>query len=51
MLIYLDRALVEMGEMQLAQVQLDEIMARGGAGQWPATSLQKAIATGQTFTY
>ncbi len=48
---YLGQALVEMGEMQLAQVQLDEIVARGGAGHWPATALQKAIETGQTYTY
>lgn len=48
---YLGQALVEMGETQLAQVQLDEIVARGGAGQWPATALQNAIATGQTYSY
>ncbi len=48
---YLGQALVEMGEMQLAQAQLDEIRARGGEGHWPATALQKAIATGQTYSY
>jgi tetratricopeptide (TPR) repeat protein len=48
---YLGQALVEMGELQLAQVQLDEIVARGGAGGWPATALEKAIATGQTYSY
>lgn len=48
---YLGQAYVEMGEMQLAQAQLDEILARGGAGLWPATALRNAIETGTTYSY
>ena len=48
---YYGQALVEMGEMQLAQAQLDAIIARGGEGGWPATSLAEAIRTGQTTNY
>lgn len=48
---YMGQGLVEQGEMELAQAQLDEIVARGGAGTWAETSLRRAIATGTTYTY
>ena len=48
---YLGQALVEQGEIEMAQVQLDEITARGGAGTWAETSLRQAIKTGVTYTY
>lgn len=48
---YMGQGLVEQGEIQLAQLQLDEIVSRGGAGTWAETSLRKAIETGVTYTY
>jgi tetratricopeptide (TPR) repeat protein len=48
---YYGQALVEMGEIQLASLQLDEIRTRGGAGTWAETSLDTAIRTGQTLSY
>jgi tetratricopeptide (TPR) repeat protein len=48
---YLGQAYVLMGEVELAELQLTEIRARGGAGLWPETALESAIATGQTYNY
>ncbi len=48
---YQGQAYVLMGEVELAQLQLDEIRARGGAGTWPETALASAISTGQTYSY
>lgn len=48
---YYGQALVEMGEIELASLQLDEIRARGGAGTWAETSLASAVTTGQTLSY
>lgn len=48
---YMGQAYVEAGNIKLAQVQLDEIVARGGTGGWPETSLRKAIATGEAEAY
>jgi len=48
---YLGQALVEQGEIEMAQAQLDEITARGGVGTWAEKSLRQAIATGVTYTY
>lgn len=48
---YMGQALVEMGEMELANLQLDEIVARGGAGGWPEAALRTAIQTGVTYSY
>ena len=48
---YLGQALVEQGEIEMAQAQLDEITARGGAGTWAEKSLRQAIQTGVTYTY
>jgi hypothetical protein len=48
---YMGQAYVEMGEFDLAQAELDQIVARGGTGTWPEVALRRAIATGQTATY
>jgi tetratricopeptide (TPR) repeat protein len=48
---YYGQALVLMNETALAQGQLDEIRARGGAGTWAEASLANAILTGTTTTY
>ena len=48
---YLGQAYVEIGRIDLAQLQLDEIRARGGAGLWAETALQSAIQTGETHSY
>ncbi|MEY3306833.1 MAG: hypothetical protein RLZZ413_871 [Pseudomonadota bacterium] len=48
---YLGQAYVEIGQIDLAQLQLDEIRARGGAGLWAETALQSAIQTGETHSY
>lgn len=48
---YMGQSFVEMGEFDLAQAQLDEIVARGGTGRWPETALRRAIADGQTYSY
>jgi tetratricopeptide (TPR) repeat protein len=48
---YLGQAYVELGNIELAQLQLDQIRARGGAGLWAETALESAIRTGQTHSY
>jgi Flp pilus assembly protein TadD len=48
---YLGQAYVELGKIDLAQVQLDEIRARGGDGLWAETALESAIRTGETHSY
>lgn len=48
---YMGQAFVKAGEMDLAQAQLDEIVARGGTGSWPERSLRRAISTQETFNY
>ncbi len=48
---YFGQALVMMNETTLANSQLDEIRARGGAGTWAEASLANAILTGTTTTY
>lgn len=48
---YFGQMLVEMNEMELAQGQLDEIRARGGAGTWAEASLSQALRTGTTYSY
>lgn len=48
---YMGQAFVEMGQVQLASAQLDEIVARGGAGSWAELSLRQSIQTGAMFAY
>jgi tetratricopeptide (TPR) repeat protein len=48
---YLGQAYVDMGEMQLASAELDQIRARGGMGSWAEASLSQALATGRTISY
>jgi len=48
---YMGQAYVQMGEMKLADAQLDEIVARGGAGTWAEQSLRQAMQTGALFSY
>jgi tetratricopeptide (TPR) repeat protein len=48
---YMGQGYVDMGEITLASAQLDEIVARGGAGTWAERSLRKAIATGVTYSF
>jgi tetratricopeptide (TPR) repeat protein len=48
---YRGQAYVEQGEIELAEAELDEIVARGGTGRWPETALRKAIETGETTSY
>ena len=48
---YLGQAYVELGRIDLAQLQLDEIRARGGDGLWAETALESAIRTGETHSY
>jgi len=47
----LGQACVELGKIELAQAQLDEIRARGGDGLWAETALESAIRTGETHDY
>lgn len=48
---YYGQMLVEMNEVDLAQVQLDAIRSRGGAGTWAEITLASAITTGATTNY
>lgn len=48
---YMGQSLVEQGQTELAKVQLIEILARGGAGTWPAEALREAISTGVTYDF
>ena len=48
---YMGQAFVDMGAVDRAEAQLDEIDARGGAGTWAATALATAINTGLTTNY
>jgi tetratricopeptide (TPR) repeat protein len=48
---YLGQAYVEQGEMQMAAAELDQIVARGGAGTWAERALARAIATGTTYSF
>lgn len=45
------QACVELGRIDLAEVQLAGIRARGGSGLWAETALQSAIQTGETHDY
>ncbi|MEL6609874.1 MAG: tetratricopeptide repeat protein [Pseudomonadota bacterium] len=48
---YMGQAYVEQGAIDLAQVQLSEIKARGGKQTWAAKSLEWAIQSGKGFSY
>ncbi len=48
---YMGQAHVLAGDTELAQIQLDEIRARGGVGTWAEQSLEAALKTGRTFNY
>ncbi|MGL4238860.1 tetratricopeptide repeat protein [Tabrizicola sp.] len=48
---YYGQLLVQMNELELAEAQLTEIRAHGGAGTWAETSLSNAITTGVTYTF
>ena len=48
---YYGQLLVEMNEMDLAQIQLASIRSHDGAGTWAERALATAIATGVTYTY
>lgn len=48
---YYGQLLVDMNEITLAEAQLDQIRAHGGAGTWAETALSTAIATGETYKF
>lgn len=48
---YMAQGMVEAGDLEGARLQLAEIHARGGAGSWPATSLEITIERGTGFSY
>jgi tetratricopeptide (TPR) repeat protein len=48
---YMGQGLVEMGEMDLARLQRDEIRARGGEATWAFAALDRALRSGQTWSY
>ena len=48
---YYGQLLVQMDEIAMAEDQLTQIRARGGAGTWAERALETAIATGVTYTF
>jgi tetratricopeptide (TPR) repeat protein len=48
---YMGQGFVKEGKTDLAIAQWKEIMARGGEGSWPETSLRLALEQGLTFDY
>ena len=48
---YYGQLLVQMDELAMAEDQLTQIRAHGGAGTWAEQSLQTAIKTGVTYTF
>ena len=48
---YLGQAHVLAGNLAMARVQHDEILARGGVGAWPEVALRMAIQTGRIAGY
>jgi tetratricopeptide (TPR) repeat protein len=48
---YYGQLLVQMDEVALAEAQLTQIRAHGGAGTWAEQALETAIATGVTYTF
>lgn len=48
---YMGQGLVERGDRAGAQVQLAEILSRGGEGTWAETALRRAISSGTGYSY
>jgi len=48
---YMGMGYVQMAQLDMAEAQLAEIRARGGAGTWPEEALQNAIEAGDTSGY
>lgn len=48
---YYGQLLVQMDELAMAEDQLSQIRAHGGAGTWAYRSLQTAIETGVTYSF
>ena len=48
---YFGQLLVQMDELALAEDQLTQIRAHGGAGTWAERALATAIKTGVTYTF
>ncbi|WP_282094900.1 tetratricopeptide repeat protein [Epibacterium ulvae] len=48
---YMAQGFVTQGKLGEAYEQWQEILAYGGKGSWPETSLRKALETGKTYSY
>jgi len=48
---YMGQALIAAGAPAEAEAQLTEIVARGGGNTWAATSLRRALSSGQGYSY
>lgn len=48
---YMGQAYVKLGVLNMANEQLSEIRARGGARTWPEIALERAIETGRNHSY
>lgn len=48
---YMGQALLTQGKRAEAELQLQEIWTRGGAGSWAEASLSEALRTGRTVDY
>lgn len=48
---YMGQGLVVDGRFAAAEAELDEIIARGGAGTWPEVALRTALETGEGYDY
>lgn len=48
---YYGQLLVQMDALALAEVQLSQIRAHGGAGSWAERALATALATGTTYSF
>lgn len=48
---YMGQGYAAAGAKDLAELQLAQIVARGGADTWPALALERAILRGQGYSY